>query len=140
MPAGYRQRSITALRYGMPMESNWVFAALIGIVAGFLSGLFGIGGGVVIVPAFVLLMNLDQYRAAATSVAAIVVTAAAALVTFGVTASGDDQINWTAAVIVFSGSAVGAVVGARYLERVPEYALAGVFSLVMAIAAVRMLL
>ena len=140
MPAGYRQRSITALRYGMPMESNWVFAALIGIVAGFLSGLFGIGGGVVIVPAFVLLMNLDQYRAAATSVAAIVVTAAAALITFGVTASGDDQINWAAAIIVFSGSAVGAVVGARYLDRVPEYTLAGVFSLVMAVAAVRMLL
>jgi uncharacterized membrane protein YfcA len=122
------------------MESNWVFAALIGIVAGFVSGLFGIGGGVIIVPAFVLLMGLDQYRAAATSVATIVVTASAALVTFGVTASGDDQINWTAAVIVFSGSAVGAVIGARYLERVPEYALAGVFSLVMAVAAVRMLL
>jgi uncharacterized membrane protein YfcA len=122
------------------MESNWVFAALIGIVAGFVSGLFGIGGGVIIVPAFVLLMGLDQYRAAATSVATIVVTASAALVTFGVTASGDDQINWTAAVIVFSGSAVGAVIGARYLERVPEYALAGVFSLVMAVAAVRMAL
>jgi hypothetical protein len=122
------------------MESNWVFAVLIGIIAGFLSGLFGIGGGVVIVPAFVLILKLDQYRAAATSVATIVVTAAAALVTFTVTATGDEQINWSAAVVVFAGSAVGAVVGARYLERIPEYILAGVFSLVMAIGAVRMML
>ena len=60
MVSGYRQRSITALHYGRRMESNWLFAALIGIVAGFLSGLFGIGGGVVIVPAFVLLLQLDQ--------------------------------------------------------------------------------
>ena len=128
------------LRYGSRMESNWLFAALIGIVAGFLSGLFGIGGGVVIVPAFVLLLQLDQYRAAATSVATIVVTAAAALITFTVTATGDEQINWAAAVIVFSGSAVGAVVGARYLERIPEYVLTGVFALVMAAGAARMLL
>jgi uncharacterized membrane protein YfcA len=122
------------------MESNWVFAVLIGIVAGFVSGLFGIGGGVVIVPAFVLILKLDQYRAAATSVATIVLTAAAALGTFVVTATGDDQINWTAAIVVFSGSAVGAVVGARYLERIPEYVLTGVFALVMAIGAVRMIL
>jgi uncharacterized membrane protein YfcA len=122
------------------MESNWLFAVLIGVVAGFVSGLFGIGGGVVIVPAFVLILKLDQYRAAATSVATIVVTAAAALGTFVVTATGDDQINWTAAIVVFSGSAVGAVVGARYLERIPEYVLTGVFALVMAIGAVRMIL
>jgi uncharacterized membrane protein YfcA len=121
------------------MESNWLFAVLIGIVAGFLSGLFGIGGGVVIVPAFVLILALDQYRAAATSVATIVITAAAALITFVVTATGDEQINWTAAIVVFSGSAVGAVVGARYLERIPEYLLTGVFALVMAIGAVRMM-
>jgi uncharacterized membrane protein YfcA len=122
------------------MESNRLFAALIGVVAGFLSGLFGIGGGVVIVPAFVLILKLDQYRSAATSVATIVVTAAAALVTFVVTATGEDQISWTAAIIVFSGSAVGAVVGARYLERIPEYALTGVFALVMAVGAARMAL
>ena len=121
------------------MQSNWLFAVLIGIVAGFLSGLFGIGGGVVIVPAFVLILALDQYRAAATSVATIVVTAAAALITFVVTATGDEQINWKAAIVVFSGSAVGAVVGARYLERIPEYVLTGVFALVMAIGAVRMM-
>jgi uncharacterized membrane protein YfcA len=67
------------------------------------------------------------------------VTAAAGLVTFSVTATGDDQINWTAAAIVFSGSAVGAVIGARYLERIPEYVLTGMFALVMAIGAVRMM-
>ncbi len=121
------------------MESNRLFAVMIGIVAGFVSGLFGIGGGVVIVPAFVLIIKLDQYRAAATSVATIVLTAAAALVTFGATATGDEQIDWTAAAIVFAGSSVGAVLGARYLERIPEYVLSGLFALVMAVGAVRMM-
>lgn len=132
--------SRTVLHYGTRMESRWFFAVLIGIVAGFLSGLLGIGGGVVIVPAFVLLLKLNQYRAAATSVATIAVTAAAALVTFVVTATGDEQIDWSAATVVFAGSAVGVVIGARYLERIPEYVLAGVFSLLMAIGAVRMAL
>jgi uncharacterized membrane protein YfcA len=122
------------------MESNWVLAVLIGVIAGFLSGLFGIGGGVVIVPAFVLLLKIDQYRAAATSVATIVVTASAGLITFQATAAGDTQINWPAAVVVFAGSAVGAMVGARYLERIPEYVLTAVFAFVMAVGAVRMML
>ena len=122
------------------MKSNWLLAVLIGVVAGFLSGLFGIGGGVVIVPAFVLILMLDQYRAAATSVATIVVTATAALGTFVITATGDERINWSAAVVVFAGSAVGAIIGARYLERIPEYALTGVFAMVMAIGAIRMIL
>ena len=122
------------------MESNWIFAVLIGIIAGFLSGLFGIGGGVVLVPVFVLILKLNQYRAAATSVTTIAFKGTAALGAFVVMASGDQRINWTAAIVVFSGSAVGAVVGARYLERIPEHALTAVFALVVGIGAVRMLL
>ncbi len=117
-----------------------MFAVLIGIVAGFLSGLFGIGGGVIVVPAFVLILSIDQYRAAATSVTTIVIKGSAALVTFAVFATSGEQIDWTAVIVVSAGSAVGALVGARYLERIPEYALTGVFALVMALGAARMAL
>lgn len=116
------------------MEIPWFKAALVGLVGGFLSGLLGIGGGVVIVPALVLWLRIDQFRAAATSVTAIVATATAALATFGI----GDSVDWGTAAIVFAGSAVGAWFGAKYLERIPEWSLAGVFSVVMAIAAVRM--
>ena len=60
------------------MASVWPRALAIGVVAGFASGLLGIGGGVIVVPGLVLLLQMDQYRAAATSVATIVVSASAA--------------------------------------------------------------
>lgn len=106
----------------------------IGLVAGFASGLLGIGGGVIVVPGLVLLLRMDQYRAAATSVATIVVSASAALITFGANGS----VDWATAVVIFVGSSAGAWLGAQYLDRVPEHLLAGVFSLMLFVSAVRM--
>ncbi|MCL1599248.1 MAG: TSUP family transporter [Actinomycetia bacterium] len=116
------------------MGFSWPKAAAVGIVAGFLSGLLGIGGGVIVVPGLVLLLGLDQYSAAATSVATIVLTAAAGLVAFGVNGS----VDWGTALIVFIGAATGAWAGAHYMNKIPEHVLAGVFTLVMAVASVRM--
>ena len=116
------------------MGSIAVRALGIGIVAGFLSGLLGIGGGVIVVPGLVLLVGLDQYEASATSAATIVLSASAAVVSFGFNGS----VDWATAALIFAGSAVGAWFGARHLERVPEHILAGVFSAVMVVAAVRM--
>ena len=116
------------------MSFSWPKAAIVGVVAGFLSGLLGIGGGVIVVPGLVLLVGLDQYSAAATSVATIVLTASAALLAFGTGGS----VNWLFAGIVFAGAAAGAWAGARYMHKIPEYVLAGVFTLVLAVSAVRM--
>jgi uncharacterized membrane protein YfcA len=49
-----------------------ILAALIGALAGVASGLLGIGGGILFVPALTLLLGLDQVRAEATSLLAIV--------------------------------------------------------------------
>jgi len=116
------------------MGFSWQKAALVGVVAGFLSGLLGIGGGVIVVPGLVLLVGLNQYSAAATSVAAIILTASAALVTFGI--GGD--VDWGTAAIVFAGSATGAWVGAKYIDKVPEQVLAAAFTLMLAASALRM--
>ncbi len=116
------------------MREQWPKAVAIGLVAGFLSGLLGIGGGVVIVPALILILNVDQFRASATSVATISVTASAGLLTFGIGGS----VDWAVAGLVLIGSTVGAWFGAKYLELVPEWALAGVFTMVITVAAVRM--
>ena len=116
------------------MGFSWVRALVVGLVAGFVAGLLGIGGGVIVVPGLVLLVGLSQYKAAATSVATIVLSAAAAVVAFGI----NGNVDWAVAVVVFAGSAVGAWFGAAYQARIPEWLLAGVFSLVMVISAVRM--
>lgn len=54
---------------------SYLIAGLIGIVSGITSGLFGVGGGVVMVPAMVFLLGMDIKRAVGTSLAVIIPTA-----------------------------------------------------------------
>ena len=118
------------------MKGWWAKAIAIGLASGFAAGLLGIGGGVIKVPGLVLILGMSQYMAAGTSVATNLLSAATAVVAFG----SEGAVDWVTAAIVFAGGAAGAWLGAHYLERVPEHLLAGVFSAVMVIAAVRMFL
>ncbi len=78
-------------------------AAGLGLAAGFIGGLFGVGGGIVIVPGLVLWLGMDQHRAHATSVAAIVAIAAVALIPF----AAESEVDWPAAAAMAAGAAVG---------------------------------
>lgn len=109
-------------------------ALLIGLAAGTFGGTFGVGGGLIVVPALVLLLAFDQYRAAGTSIVTIVASSTAALTTFAL----DDAVDWQAAAFLFVGAGVGAWVGARYVERVPQHVLTAVFAIMVGVAAVRM--
>ncbi|WP_336502113.1 sulfite exporter TauE/SafE family protein [Microbacterium paraoxydans] len=97
------------------------YAAFIGIglLAGLLSGLFGVGGGTVIVPLLVLLLAFDQRLAAGTSLAAIVPTAAVGVISYA--ASG--SVAWIPALILAAGAVVGAQIGTRLLPRISQTAL-----------------
>lgn len=87
----------------------------IGLAAGMLSGLFGVGGGTVIVPLLVLLLRFDQRLAAGTSLAAIVPTAAVGVVSYAVHGS----VAWIPALILAAGAVVGAQLGTWLLPRLP---------------------
>ena len=91
----------------------------IGLLAGLLSGLFGVGGGTVIVPLLVLLLAFDQRLAAGTSLAAIVPTATVGVISYA--ASG--SVAWIPALILAAGAVVGAQIGTRLLPRVSQTAL-----------------
>ncbi len=83
-------------------------AILIGLVAGIASGLLGIGGGVIMVPAMVFLLGLSQHLAQGTSLAVIIPTAAAGAVThFRI---GNVRLN--TALWLSIGGMAGAVAGA----------------------------
>lgn len=92
---------------------------VIGLTAGLLSGLFGVGGGTVIVPMLVLMMRFDQRRAAGTSLTAIVPTATVGVISYA--ASG--SVAWIAALILAAGAVVGAQVGSRLMPRISQRAL-----------------
>ena len=91
----------------------------IGLLAGLLSGLFGVGGGTVIVPLLVLLLAFDQRLAAGTSLAAIVPTATVGVISYA--ASG--SVAWIPALILAAGAVVGAQIGTRLLPRISQTAL-----------------
>ena len=91
----------------------------IGLAAGLLSGMFGVGGGTVIVPLLVLFAAFDQRRAAGTSLAAIVPTATIGVISYAVL--GD--VAWVPALILAAGAIVGAQIGTRLLPRVSQSAL-----------------
>lgn len=108
---------------------------VLGIAAGAISGLFGVGGGVIVVPGLVIWMGLDQRRAAATSLATITATALAAVVLFG----NAEAVDWGDAGFLLIGSAAGARLGARYLDLIPAKWLSWGFAGLMVIAAARLL-
>lgn len=111
-----------------------VRAVMLGLGAGFVSGLLGIGGGVIIVPGLVLWLGLEQHRASATSLTVIVVAATTASLSFAV----DGDVDWPAALTVLVGSGAGAYVAARYMSRIPSVWLARAFVAVALIAAARL--
>ena len=95
---------------------------IVGVAVGLLSGMFGIGGGTVIVPALVWL-GLSQRNAAATSMLAIVPTAISGVISYAT--CGD--VDWLAALLLFCGMFVGGQVGSWLLSRLPELALRWIF-------------
>jgi uncharacterized protein len=93
-----------------------VGAGAIGALAGGLSGLFGVGGGILIVPGLVLVLGMPQRRAHATSLAAIVPIAVAGAAGYAL----EGAVDWGAAGLLIAGGAAGAVLGTHALRRIPE--------------------
>lgn len=104
-------------------RTGWA-AAAVGAAAGALSGLFGVGGGILIVPGLVLLLGMSQRRAHATSLAAIVPIAAAGAAGYALAGA----VDWLAAALLTAGGALGAVVGTHALRRIPERGLRIIFA------------
>lgn len=103
----------------MPQQhtaGRWVRLVIIGLAAGFLSGLFGVGGGILIVPALLFLVSFDQRVAAGTSLAAIVPMSVVGVVSY---ASGG-AVDWVAAVLLAAGAIAGSQVGSHLLNRLPR--------------------
>lgn len=87
----------------------------IGLFSGFLSGMFGVGGGIVIVPALVMFTTLERRMAAGTSLVAIVPTSIAGVISYGV----EGHVNVILAGILALGAVIGAQFGTWLLDRLP---------------------
>ncbi len=110
--------------------------ALIGLVAGFFSALFGVGGGIVVVPLLILAAHFGERPAMATSLAAIGIIALAGSISYSL----HGHIDAGAAALVGVPAAVGAVAGAAVQQRVPTQILSLAFAALLAAIGVRMLI
>jgi uncharacterized protein len=115
-------------------QGSWSALATVGVIGGVLSGLFAIGGSILMVPLLMWRGHFDQRRASATSLAAIMPTAvvsSAAYLFHG-------QVDVLAAAVIAIGAAVGTAMGSALLKRIPILALRWMFIVFILVVAVRL--
>ncbi len=115
--------------------ASWSTLAAIGVTGGVLSGLFAIGGGILMVPLLVWRAGLDQRRAAATSLVAVVPAAFVSSITYLL----HGAVDLTASAFVAVGATVGAAAGSRLLRRIPLPTLRWMFIVFLLVIAARLL-
>jgi uncharacterized membrane protein YfcA len=114
--------------------SHVVLALALGLAGGLLAGLFGVGGGIVFVPALTLGLGLSQLSAEATSLAAIVPVVAVG----SYRQHRESLVEWRSAALIGACSLVGVLAGAQIALSVPESALRRGFAAFLVLAAVQM--
>ncbi len=110
-------------------------ALLIGVAAGLAGGLFGVGGGIVLVPLLTGVLCLSQHQAHGTSLAAIGATALASLFVY----SAHGNVAWGTAALVGGASMLTARYGARLAARTSTRDLKRAFALFLVLVALRLL-
>ncbi len=113
-----------------------VSAIIIGLVAGLLGALCGVGGGLVMVPAFTFALGMGYKQAVATSLAVIIVTAIAATAN---NARAGNLIDWKIVAAVGLASALAAWFGSNLMHGMRDQTLTRIFGCVLVLFGVRML-
>jgi uncharacterized protein len=112
-----------------------LYCLLIGAVSGVVAALCGVGGGIIMVPAFVLLLGLNQKTAVATSLAAIILTSVAA----SVRNSSNNFVDWRVAVPTGIAAATVAWFASDLLKQLSSVTLTRLFAVVVIVIGFGML-
>lgn len=111
--------------------TSLILVAVIGVVGGALAGIFGVGGGILFVPTLALVLGLSQLHAEATSLLAILPTAAVG--SWRQRRYGN--VDLRAAAVVGAASVAGVQVGVLVAEALPEAALRRLFGVLLLVVA-----
>jgi uncharacterized protein len=109
-------------------------ALALGFAAGALSGLFGVGGGILFVPTLVIVLDLSQLSAQATSLAAMIPVVAVG----AWRQQQEGNVDWHAAAVVGAASAAGVAGGAVLADALPESILRYLFAALLVVVAARL--
>lgn len=108
---------------------------IIGIVTGFANGLFGSGGGTIVVPAIEKFLDIETHKAHASAIAIILPLSILSTFIYG----KDVSIDWRMIIYVSIGGIIGGYLGAKFLCKLSSKWLHRIFGLFMIIASVRMI-
>lgn len=109
---------------------------IIGVSAGFLAGLLGVGGGILMVPAMVLLLNFDQHVAQGTSLLVIIPAA----ISGSFTHYRNGRLSLRDAALLAIGGVVGAALGSVFALSVADTVLRRLFAGLLLLSGLRILL
>jgi uncharacterized membrane protein YfcA len=112
-------------------SQDWVRLAVIATAAGAFSGLFGVGGGAVIVPLLILWVGYEEREATGTSLAAIPLIAALGVVVQGL----HGNVHVAEGLLVGIPAVGGVVAGAALQQRVPVRFISAAFALLLVVSA-----
>lgn len=113
-------------------------AIVVGLVAGLVSALCGVGGGIVMVPAFVGLLGLTQQKAIVTSLAVVVITSLAS--TANTVTKAGNMIDWKIVAMVGAASAIAAWFGTDLMRSLSNQTLTRIFGIVLVVLGAKMLM
>ena len=114
-----------------------ITATFIGVTAGLLGALCGVGGGIVMVPAYVHILGFEQKRAVATSLACIVIIAIISTLN---NARRPDLIDWRVVVLTACAAALAAWFGTDLMHKLSSQHLTRLFGVVLLVFGAKMLL
>ncbi|MBS4539638.1 sulfite exporter TauE/SafE family protein [Clostridium sp. D2Q-11] len=109
---------------------------VIGLITGLVNGLFGAGGGMLIVPSLIYIIHLEEHKAHATAITVILPLCITSTYIY----FRNDLINFNIALFVAIGSTIGGYIGARLLKHVPNKILRKAFSILIIYISLRMII
>ena len=110
--------------------------SLIGFIAGLVSGFFSTGGGLILVPSFLYLLEMDSQKARGTSVFCILPM----VLTSSIFYYKGNFINWKVAILCGIGGAIGGYIGAKLLKKLPEKYLKIAFTIFLIYLSIKMII
>lgn len=110
---------------------EWLLLLLLGLCAGTLGSLLGLGGGFLVVPALILLRRMDPHMATGTAIAVIVPAMATALWR----RAGQGHVDWRLAAWIALGAVIGAFVGSAWAARISPTVLRRMFAGILVVLA-----
>jgi len=115
---------------------SWTKMIIIGFTAGLINGIFGAGGGMIIVPALTCFFGVEQHKAQATAISIILPFAIISGYVYYVKGFVNLGVTYNVAL----GSIIGSYIGSRALTRFSDSALRKIFGFFIIIAAIRMMI